>query len=180
MLFNSVKHPHTPDLTGHRFGRLTVVDFAGVKDNGPRKRQSQWNCKCTCGQKTVVTTAKLNYGWTTSCGCWQREAPAHSKKNFKHGQSNTPEYYAYHSMKQRCLNPNFHHYKNWGGRGITICKRWIDSFEAFLTDMGLRPSNKHSLDRKKNNGNYNKDNCHWITAKKQAANRRRPPKRRPA
>lgn len=172
MLFDSEKHPHTPDLTGRHFGRLKVTEFAGVRDRGPRKKQTQWICKCACGQTTTVTTARLNYGWTTSCGCWQREAPSHSKKNLKHGRYNTPEYYAWASMKQRCLNPNYHHYENWGGRGITVCPRWIDSFEAFFTDMGSRPSPRHSLDRKNNNGNYNKRNCRWVIAKEQATNRR--------
>ena len=76
-------------------------------------------------------------------------------------------------MRQRCLNPNYHHYKDYGGRGISICTRWLDSFEAFLADMGRKPSQHHSLDRKNNNGNYNKHNCRWATSKEQASNRSR-------
>lgn len=173
MRFQSEKHPYSRDLTGRDFGRLTVTEFAGVQDRGPRKKQLLWRCKCSCGRTTVVSTAKLNYGWTTSCGCWQREARERSKKNLKHGRHNTPEYYAWTGMKQRCLNPNYHHYENWGGRGITICQRWIDSFEAFYADMGPKPSPQHSLDRFPNgDGNYEPGNCRWATAKQQANNRR--------
>jgi len=172
MRFDPAKHPWTPDLSGRRFGRLTVVGFAGVRDRGPRKKQTLWRCKCSCGQTTVVTTARLNYGWTTSCGCWQREAPQRSKKNLKHGRYRTSEYYAWASMKQRCLNPHYHHYKNWGGRGIKVCQRWAESFEAFYADMGPKPSPQHSLDRRNNGGNYSKRNCRWALSKDQAINRR--------
>jgi hypothetical protein len=173
MRFDPAKHPHTRDLTGRSFGRLTVVAFAGVQEIGPRDKHTLWRCKCSCGRITNVTTSRLNYGWTTSCGCRQREASGENgKKNLRHGQIKTAEYYAYHAMKQRCLNPNYHHYKNWGGRGIKICKRWLDSFEAFFTDMGPKPSRHHSLERRNNSGNYSKANCRWATAKEQASNRR--------
>ena len=85
-------------------------------------------------------------------------------------------------MKQRCLNPNYHHFENYGGRGIKVCARWLNSFENFLADMGLKPSPDLTLDRKNNDGHYNKRNCRWATAKEQASNRRswarRPPRSR--
>lgn len=172
MRFDPAKHPHTRDLTGKRFGRLTVVAFSGVRARTARVKETMWRCKCSCGGTAIVVASKLKSGWTTSCGCWQREAPQRSKKNLKHGRYQTPEYLAWSAMKQRCLNPNYHHFENWGGRGITVCQRWIDSFEAFFADMGERPSPKHSLDRRNNNGNYNKRNCRWSISKDQAINRR--------
>ena len=100
-----------------------------------------------------------------------------NERNLKHGHARTPkhsvEYNSWQSMRQRCLNPNYHHYKDYGGRGISICGRWLDSFEAFLADMGGKPSQHHTLDRKNNNGNYNKRNCRWATSKEQASNRSR-------
>jgi hypothetical protein len=168
MRFEPARHPWTRDLSGRRFGRLKVIDFAGIKN-----QRSLWRCRCDCGNITTVYGSKLSYGSTTSCGCRQLEASGENgKKNLRHGRWRSPEYYAYHAMKQRCLNPNYHHFKNWGGRGIKVCQRWLDSFEAFFADMGPKPSPHHSLHRRNNNGNYNKANCLWVTAKEQAANRR--------
>jgi hypothetical protein len=125
---------------------------------------------------TIVTTARLNYGWTKSCKCLQRQRGAENgKNNRRHGHTlngGSSEYWSWTSMKQRCLNPNYHHFKNWGGRGIKICKRWLDGFENFLADMGPKPSRHHTLDRINNNGNYTPNNCRWSLPKKQATNRR--------
>jgi hypothetical protein len=160
------------DLTRRRFGRLKVVAFARVKDY-----QSFWRCHCSCGETTVVPAAKLNFGHTKSCGCLQREAPMKSKKNLRHGHckngKKSPEYRAWRGMKSRCLDPNVPRFKDWGGRGITICRRWIDNFEAFFADMGRKPSPKHSLDRIDNDGNYTKRNCRWAIKAEQYANRKR-------
>jgi len=91
---------------------------------------------------------------------------------YTHGGTYTPEYRSWQMMKSRCRNPNNASYKNYGGRGIKICKRWINSFENFLKDMGPRPSAQHTLDRKNNDGNYTPKNCQWATKKEQVANRR--------
>ena len=121
------------DLTGRRFGRLKVTKFAGIKN-----QQSLWHCNCSCGMKTIVTASRLNYGWTKSCGCLQLERGITNRLRHGHTANRqfSPEYQTWNSMKTRCLNPNTRSYKDYGGRGITICKRWLDSFEAFLADMG--------------------------------------------
>jgi hypothetical protein len=174
-MFEERKSHPKHHLAGQRFGRLEVLEFAG----GVRKRF--WLCRCDCGEQRKVRTDQLTRGIAKSCGCLQREVATKlgrdSSWNLTHGQAKvwplrSLEYTAWIAMKARCLNPNYHHYKDYGGRGITICKRWVDSFEAFFADMGPKPSRRHSLDRKNNNGNYNKSNCRWATAKQQASNRR--------
>ena len=127
------------DLIGQRFGLLTVLEFAFVK-----KQKSFWACVCDCGDAAVVTASRLNFSDTKSCGCLQREQQTkHKEYNFKHGYAvgpRTPEYWSWCAMKQRCLNPNYQDYENYGGRGIGIHEPWIDSFEVFLAYVGLKPS----------------------------------------
>ena len=89
-----------------------------------------------------------------------------------HGMSRTPEYQAWRNMKKRCFNPNTKQYSDWGGRGITVCDRWKNSFENFLADMGLKPTPKHSIDRINNDDDYCLDNCRWATKAEQYNNRR--------
>lgn len=158
------------DLTGQRYGRLSV---RGRAPN--RGRRVRWYCDCTCGAQTTVVADQLRSSRTRSCGCLQREELR--ERRFRHGQARpparTPEYRAWCQMKTRCTNPNCDKFQYYGGRGITICPQWIDSFEAFFADVGRKPNPRLTLDRINNEGNYEPGNVRWATAKQQAANQRR-------
>lgn len=149
------------DLAGMRFGELTVCYDSGERSSG----SVVWTCKCDCGNVTNVLAGNLVRGNTASCGHLRG-------KNIIHGRTNTPEHVTWSSMLKRCTNPNDRGYSNYGGRGISVCDRWKTSFENFYADMGPRPSNVHSIDRRDNNGNYEPDNCHWATKDEQVNNKR--------
>lgn len=159
------------DLTGQRFGRLTVVKRGKNKSY----RAVTWLCICDCGNETIVASIALRTGRTTSCGCYSREV--NLKMKTKHGHAKrgniSPEFYTWTGMISRCTNPNEPEFKNYGERGINVCDRWLNSFENFLEDMGERPSKKHSIDRVDNDGDYEPDNCRWATIKEQSNNTRR-------
>ena len=153
-------HPAFIDRTGVRYGRLVAL-----KLHGKRGKRLTWLCQCDCSQKIVVVGDDLTSGHSQSCGCLRRES------KLTHGMTGTREYISWDTMIQRCHNPNHPKWAFYGARGITVCDRWRNSFEAFLEDMGKRPEN-HSIDRIDNNKGYFKNNCHWATSAEQQANTR--------
>lgn len=152
------------DLSGKKFIRLTAYTLIKEADKHGRL-WAKWKCACDCGNEIIVLARSLKAGDTKSCGCLNTE------KKTKHGQCRTSEYGIWGNMLQRCYNPKTKNYHNYGERGITVCQEWHD-FKNFIRDMGKRPSNQHSIDRKDNNGNYNKNNCHWATREEQNRNKR--------
>lgn len=154
------------NISGMKFGRLTAI-----KLTKPKKKATQWICRCECGTEKSISLTSLKSGETKSCGCLQKET--FGRHSITHGMSKIPEYHIWVSMKQRCYDPSATGFSNYGGRGIKVCDRWRTSFTNFLKDVGVRPSIKHSLDRFPNNdGDYEPSNCRWATKKEQAGNRR--------
>lgn len=157
------------DLTGQRFGRLMVIS----KTTSNKYRQSMWLCRCDCGTEKTILGLSLKHGKTTSCGCRNREVA--SERFTTHGHTRggrTLEYQSWLAMIRRCNNPNEAIYHYYGGRGIKVCERWVNSYENFLEDMGKRPSKNHSLERIDVDGDYEPSNCKWATRTEQALNKR--------
>lgn len=148
------------------FGRLTVTSLSSVRQG----RSYMWDCVCECGENTVVRGGHLRAGKIRSCGCFQAESRhTHTRT---HGGVGTPEYGSWERMRGRCRDPKNNQFQNYGGRGIEVCKRWVNSFENFLADMGKKPSRAHSIDRIDNDGNYEPSNCRWADPVTQASNKR--------
>lgn len=153
------------NLTGQKFNRLTALEAIP----GTSTTSRRWRCLCDCGVETTVTTDNLRAGRVKSCGCARLDAAAaNAKKSITHGMTNTPTYKSWRSMKDRCSDTNNQDY---GGRGIKVCSRWVDSFESFLADLGERPE-RHTLDRINTDGDYEPSNCRWSDKTTQARNRR--------
>lgn len=144
------------NISGKKFGLLTAEKFVCI-----RNKHTYWICRCACGNTKEVRANDLKSGNSQSCGCVK----------YKHGKTRTTEYHSWNLMKDRCFNTNCPAFNRYGGRGITVCERWRDSFENFLADMGPRPSPKHSVDRINNDEGYSPDNCRWATDTEQVRNR---------
>lgn len=151
-------------LEGKVFGRLTVVG------EGPRiSGRVSWSCLCDCGSSVVVRGHLLKSGETQSCGCMRTERLVAMNKT--HGEYDSRTHRSWSHMLSRVRNPKHHQFKDYGGRGITVCDRWL-KFENFLEDMGQRPEGK-TLDRMEVDGNYEPSNCRWATPLEQAQNKRK-------
>lgn len=152
------------DHTGKTFGFLAAIRPVGVDS----KRHIQWECRCKCGSLVIVPGSSLCTGNTRSCGCLHLETvTTHGKSN-----GNSRSHRIWNGLKQRCFNENNPDFEKYGGRGITVCDRWKNSYEAFVEDMGEPPSAKHSLDRRNNDGSYCPENCRWATKIEQDRNKR--------
>jgi hypothetical protein len=148
--------PKTLALLDQKFGKLKVVSR---NPEGTKSKSTRWDCVCDCGGKTTVCGAYLVKGEVSSCGCLQKERT--KEANTIHGMSNVPEYKIWKTMIQRCNSPKYIQYHDYGGRGITVCDRWKNSFKDFIADLGNRPSNEHRLKRTDTNKSYEPNNCAW-------------------
>ena len=162
-------------MIGQRFGRWFVIDRA-ERPEGYRHSGSWVLCRCDCGIVRPVKANPLKMGKSQSCGCLQKEHTPKGDKHhaYIHGHTmdgkRSKEWRAWRGMIARCKYPSIERYPHYGGRGITVCGQWLDSFENFLADIGIAPSPDHSLNRIDNDGNYEPGNVNWVTNSEQIKN----------
>ncbi len=157
--------PKPVNMIGIRLGKLVVISRAPNLQNG----KARWVCKCDCGGETITAGNNLRSRRDHSCGC--QKGLKVSKIKTKHGRYGTKEYKAWRGLISRCTLESGDAHGNYKGRGITVCSRWLKSFENFFYDMGMAPTSEHSIERKNNNEGYNKENCKWGTILEQANNK---------
>lgn len=155
------------DLTGNKYGRLTVIAFVSVR----LPHMTMWLCECECGIRKILSRRTLRGGNSKSCGCYRDEKTAAvGRAQRRHGLWRSAEYRSWGAMLQRCSNPKYPWYHRYGGRGVHVCAEW-HAFEKFYQDMGPRPGSEYSLERIDNDKGYEPSNCKWATKKEQSDNR---------
>jgi hypothetical protein len=158
-------HHRARDITGMKLFSLTAISYAGSDG-----KKSLWLFRCDCGKEFIMPATEFLKERQKSCGC--QKLALISKANSTHRMSTHPAYFVWRSMKDRCTLPTHQAWENYGGRGIRVCQRWLDSFEAFWEDMGPTYKRGLTLDRKNVNGNYTPENCRWVSMKTQGRNKR--------
>lgn len=158
------------DLTGKKYGRLTVLN----REPNKKTHTDMWKCQCDCGNFIITRASSLKRGTTQSCGCLQKEVL--SKMSSKHNMTHTRLYSIWRGMKARCYSKNMKEFEIYGGRGIKVCNEWLDKENGFMNFYTWATANGYkdnlTLDRINNDGNYEPNNCRWLTMKEQAYNRR--------
>lgn len=153
------------DISGQRFGMLTVLELSDVRTFPSGQKESRWACRCDCGGSAIVSGRVLKRGTANSCGCFRKQ------KTYRHGMAESPLYRRWANIIQRCTNPNNPGWENYGGRGIAVCDRWRDSFAWFEQDMADGYADGLTIDRIDPDGDYEPGNCRWATVQEQARNK---------